>query len=551
MLHWRRIRQLFSNGSQVGQFKNFISRLLLWSALAALLVSFAAPPPARAASPPERPNPNAKLKSGQILVKFRGNLNPTLGSRLAGAAEAAPLSEVDHLHVQRLRVPPGREREFVERLAKSPFVEYAEPDYLVSAQVMPDDPAVTNGQQWHLTKIDASAAWDVTTGADNPVTIAIVDTGIDGTHPDLAGRVGTGFNGIVHQPIPAGTNSDDYWHGTHVAGIAAADGNNGIGGAGISWGATLMPVKILDATGYGTYSDLAEGIMWAVDHGARVINMSLGGQAGTADETNTLTAAINYAWQKGALLVAAAGNEGNTGNPLDYPAALDHVLSVAATTAQDQRASFSNYNRFVGVAAPGSGIYSTIPGGGYASHSGTSMATPIVSGLAALLLSANPSLSGDQLTGRLESTAIQLGDPGRNDYYGYGRVSAGRALLTGALAVSSHQTYLDLGQGAAGSAVITVTSQVSGTVAWQAQSGAAWLKVAGSSTQGGRLAAQSSSQITITPDYSRRPAGVYTGTIQVGAPLGTDLVSPQTVEVDLVSPRLFLPALGRNAAPVK
>ena len=498
------------------------------------------------ASPPVESS--GKIVRGQILVKFRFGVDARLGGRLAAAGEAEPARAIERLGVHRFRVPPDREHEFVERFARHPLVEYAEPDHEVSVAVQPNDPYVVS-YQWHLAKIEAPAAWDVTTGANYPVAIAIVDTGVDGQHPDLAGRTVGGFNVLTDQPILPGTNSDDSGsgHGTHVAGIAAANTNNGVGVAGVSWSASIMPIKILDATGYGTFSDLAEGIVWAADHSARVINLSLGGTKITDGETRTIKAAVEYARGKGAFLAAAAGNEGAGSNSYNYPAALDHVIAVAATTPQDEWAYFSNYHPYVDVAAPGVGIYSTTPNGGFTSRSGTSMATPVVSGIAALLLAANPSLTADQIAARLEATALDLGSPGKDIYFGAGRVSAARALLTDSLAVEPRTLVLSAGPGAAASGVITIRNLTAGTVRWQARSNADWLTLSGSSSQTGQLAPHSSSQIVVTLDPQRRPSGLASGTIQIGPLLGDQLISPRTVQVQLIS-RLYLPMLTRESA---
>ena len=220
---------------------------------------------------------------------------------------------------------------------------------------------------------------------------------------------------------------DDNGHGTHVAGIAAAATNNGIGVAGVAWGAQIMPVKVLDEYGSGWLSDVAAGIVYASDQGAKIINVSLGGST----LSQTLCDAVAYASQTtGALVVAAAGN---TGGAVLYPAACDHVLAVAATDRADQRAYFSNLGPQVDLAAPGVDIYSTwyqsgLQASGYFTKSGTSMATPQVAGVAALVWSRWPTWTPDQVAQRLLDTALDLGEPGWDAYTGWGRLDAAAAV---------------------------------------------------------------------------------------------------------------------------
>ena len=218
--------------------------------------------------------------------------------------------------------------------------------------------------------------------------------------------------------------ADDYGHGTHVAGIAAARINNGIGIAGMAGGATIMPVKVFfpPPNVIGTYEDLIRAIVYATDNGARVINMSLGASSYSRGEE----AAVDYAWDHGAVVVAAAGNTGR--ETYHYPAAHPNAIAVAATTASDTRAGFSTYGDFVDVAAPGSSVFSTLMSGGYGNMSGTSMATPHVAGLAALLLSLNPQLTNTQVRELIETNADDLGASGWDKRFGHGRINARKAL---------------------------------------------------------------------------------------------------------------------------
>jgi subtilisin family serine protease len=297
------------------------------------------------------------------------------------------------LSVHRLRVPAEAASALEQTFAADPSVGYVEVDAAVRAMVIPNDPFY-GPAEWGLPLIGAPAAWDTSTGTDGPI-IAVVDTGVDAAHPDFDGRVLPGID-LVNGDDDA---DDDNGHGTHVAGIIAATGNNGIGGAGVCWGCRILPVKALDATGTGAYSTLAAGITWAADHGAQVINLSLGG----AQDSITLRAAVAYAQDHGAVVVAAAGNSG-TSTPF-YPASFDGVIAVGAEKADTGRYDFSDYGpSWVDVAAPGCSE-STFPDAAYASMCGTSMATPFVSGSIGLLLVADAAATPADAATALEATA--------------------------------------------------------------------------------------------------------------------------------------------------
>lgn len=280
-----------------------------------------------------------------------------------------------------------------------------------------DDPLL--GSQWHLATIHAGEAWTRTLG-DPGVVIAVVDTGVDYNHPDLAGRVLLGPDLADGDADPM----DVYGHGTHVAGIAAATADNALGGAGVCPGCTVMAVKVF-SDGSGSTSDflVAQGIVWAVDHGADVVNLSLGGPGSSAVSQS----AVDYAWNHGVVVVAAAGNGGNS-TP-SYPAAYPNSIAVSATTPLDTLASFSTFGSWVDVSAPGTSILSTVPGNGYASWSGTSMATPVVAGAAGLAFS-QPGSDAAAVRAELEAGVVDLGAPGRDDSFGYGRIDLARVLAT-------------------------------------------------------------------------------------------------------------------------
>lgn len=281
------------------------------------------------------------------------------------------------------------------------------------------DPIVP--QQWALRAINASAAWEYTTGA--PITIAVLDTGVSRSHPDLRGRVLRGYD-FVNNDADA---SDDEGHGTYVAGVIAADGANGIGIAGVCWNCLILPVKVLDETGRSNDDIIAAGIRWAADQGAQIISMSLGGIRDTA----VLRDAVAYARERGALLVAASGNSQSRGNPISYPAAYPGVLAVAATDGTTVT-GFSTTGDFVDMAAPGVGIWSTVwdrkERDTYAALNGTSAACPYVAGAAALVMSLRPDLTPDQVAALLMRTADDRGAPGKDPEFGYGFLDLGKAV---------------------------------------------------------------------------------------------------------------------------
>lgn len=300
-----------------------------------------------------------------------------------------------------------------------------EPHYLYQTNEMPpafDAPEIPNDMlfseyQWNLPVIETNRGWKLSKGS-NDVIIGVVDTGVDLAHPDLKGRLLKGYNVIDPDKDPV----DDVGHGTHVAGIISANVNNGEGIAGMTWGGKILPVKALDQSGSGTAYSVAQGIIWAADNGAKVINLSLGNYA----DAQFLHDAIKYAYDKDVVLVAATGND-NTERP-GYPAAYPEVLSVSATDYNLQKASFSNYGDYVDVVAPGESIASTYPDNQYAALSGTSMASPHVAALAALIRSANPELRNTEVMDIIRSSVIDLGDPGRDNLYGYGQIDVYAAL---------------------------------------------------------------------------------------------------------------------------
>ena len=299
-------------------------------------------------------------------------------------------------------------------LEADPRVESVDFNYLRKPSYIPNDPRFQ--AQYGLPKARFTKAWNQTRGGG--VRIAIVDGGVDARHPDLRGKVVAQRDFVANDPVAEDSLGG---HGTINAGIAAAATNNRRGVAGGCPNCKLVVAKVLDQ--YGGYdSDVAKGIVWSVDRGAKVVNLSLGGEG----SSRVLKDAVDYATSKGAVVVASAGNYAEYGNPRIYPAAYPNVIAVAATDSQDRRAPFSERGNWVDVAAPGVDILSTLPGGRYGKMSGTSMAAPYVSGLAGLLSAQG--LTNSQVKGRMESRATDLGPKGKDLYYGYGRINAQAAV---------------------------------------------------------------------------------------------------------------------------
>ncbi|MFP4662345.1 MAG: S8 family peptidase [Halanaerobiales bacterium] len=328
-----------------------------------------------------------------------------------------------------------QDNEFINSLQSNPLISYIEPEYLIHIQAMPNDPAFLK-QQWNLKMLDIEKTWDSTRGSRD-VTVAVLDTGILPEHPDLQGNITKGYDFIDHDDDPTDTDPD-FSHGTHVAGIIGAVTNNSEGIAGINWDISIMPVRVIGPGGSGGYSALIAGIHWAVDNGANIINLSL---AGSVDSTS-LREAIEYAINNNVTVVAAAGNNGST--PILYPAQYPEVISVGAVGPTKERAYYSNYGPNLDIVAPGGDNsvtghdYNTILStAGYMDNDttvheytwaqGTSMATPHVAGLSALLYS-NGINNPSEIKKLLKDTSDDLGPAGEDNEYGAGLVNINRAL---------------------------------------------------------------------------------------------------------------------------
>lgn len=361
----------------------------------------------------------------------------------------------------------------VAQYASDPNVEYAEPNYLARITLTPNDTYYAS-EQWNLNNteqtingvvgkldadIDAPEAWDTTTGSPS-VVIAIIDTAVDLDHPDLTGQIwtnpgetpgdtidndGNGYPDDVNGWDFVNGDNDpdddhdgpgdplgDHWHGSHVAGIAAAIMHNNEGIAGVCPGCKIMPLKVCNASGSCSWSDVAAAIRYAADNGAKIISMSLGG-----DCSLTMAAAVNYAWKKGLLIIAASGN--GYGDGIDYPARFRRVMAIGATNNVDKRASFSDYGSQLDLVAPGVDVLSAVtlqywPDQGspleppYGIADGTSMATPHAAGVAGLVWSANLALTKGQVWRILIKSVDDLGRGGKDAKHGWGRLNANKAV---------------------------------------------------------------------------------------------------------------------------
>lgn len=350
--------------------------------------------------------------TGRVLVMPRAGLSDKVLDKLLRENGGGQSRRIGKTALRVVDVPSGQAQRLVERLARHPHLKFVELDHRVGPDLQTNDPLL--GSQWHLSQVGAPAAWDAARGTG--VTIAILDTGVDGAHPDLVDRLVAGWNIYDNNANTA----DVHGHGTAVAGSAAATMNNGSGVASVAGESRIMPVRISAPDGYAYWSTVAQGITWAADRGAKVANVSYGGVTGSA----SVQSAAQYMKSKGGLVVVAAGNNGIA----ESIAPTTAMITVSATDSADMRASWSSFGSFVSLAAPGVGIYTTTRGGGYGAWSGTSFASPVTAGVVSLVMSANPLLAAAEVEQLLYTTARDLGAAGRDDVFGWGRVDAAAAV---------------------------------------------------------------------------------------------------------------------------
>lgn len=348
---------------------------------------------------------------GRLLAALRPGVGLPLFEYTLRSHAAVVRRLLPRTAVSVLDVPEQSSEAILASLQRSGLFEYVERDRYARTAAVPNDPGFAS--EWHLAKIQSPQAWNLTTGSPS-VPVALIDTGIYAMHPDLSANLTPGWNFVKSNA----DTSDHQGHGTAVAGTIAAAGNNGIGVAGVAWQSRIMPLVVVDDNDLASYSDLAEAIQYAADRGVRIVNISIGGPAPSL----TLQHAVDYAWDRGALIFASAMNQGAS-DPY-YPAACNHVIAVSATDSSDRLAVFSNFGSWITLAAPGSSILTTTNGGGYAYWFGTSFAAPIAAGVAALSLSINPALTNAELLAILETTADEIGSPGHDPLFGWGRVNA-------------------------------------------------------------------------------------------------------------------------------
>lgn len=362
-----------------------------------------------------------KFVAGHILVQSKPGLDH--GKFLSILTERGGSKDrtIPGINVHVVKVPVGTEQAVVTALSRNPNIQFAEVDTLASSDFLPNDPNFA--QQWYPAMINAPQAWDVTKGTG--VTIAILDTGVNDTHEDLAANMVPGWNVVINN-----TDTRDLWgHGTAVAGTAAATGNNALGIAGIAYNANIMPLQITSTSSAWAYSsDVAEATVWATDHGAKVINCSFGYNGGGGFlGSMTVVSSAQYAHKNGALFFNSAGNSGTLEAYENNP----YVISVGATNSSDTLAGFSTYGNYIDVTAPGENIMTTmgINASGYGSWSGTSFSSPAAAGVAALIWATKPTLSNADVETILKTTVVDRGTVGWDMYYGYGRVDTGAAVM--------------------------------------------------------------------------------------------------------------------------
>lgn len=350
---------------------------------------------------------------GRLLVGFKEHVTPEQAQNVMKSMGARSSRQIGDLSVHVVELPAAANPKALARAFQGRTeIEFMEEDVILEpTQITPNDPQYAN--QWHLPKIQAPMAWVSNTGS-SAIKIAILDSGVDPTHEDLYSRLTPGYN-----TYDGNTNTADvYGHGTKVAGSAGASGNNGVGVAGVSWGTLIMPIRVTDTYGYATASTLAAGLNWAANNGARVANMSF-----DVAGLSSVSSAAQYFQSKGGVVFASAGNSG----ALSTVAASPYINTVSATDPNDLIYGFSTTGIKVTLSAPGC-VTTTTMGNTYGSPCGTSFSSPIAAGVAALVLSANPNLTPDQVISILQTTADDLGAAGLDEIYGYGRVNAARAV---------------------------------------------------------------------------------------------------------------------------
>ena len=400
-------------------------------------------PPSSASQKPE-----PKSVPGEILLKFKPGVSEEVRNNGLKGHSIEVKDTIPQIDVILGKVPDQAKDQVIEALKNNPNILYAEPNYIGYALDSPSDPMYQNGSQWNLNKINAPQAWDITTG-DPVVVVAVLDTGLVKEHEDLPNTV-PGYN---YFSFSTGTTEpiDDHGHGTLVSGVIGAKTNNGVGVASLGREISIMPIKALNGGAQASLSTVIKAITYAADtsqhpaYPVKVINMSFY----IGSDSNVIQDAIDYAWNEGLVMVAGAGNCGQgcdfNGDGIKEtfgvtsPGNANYVVAVGATDQNDKRASFSSTGPELDVVAPGVSIWTIQQSTGffsppscsasYCQYSGTSVASPHVAALAALLFSKNPALTNQQVVNIIESTSVDLGPSGWDQEYGCGRIDAYQALL--------------------------------------------------------------------------------------------------------------------------
>lgn len=461
---------------------------------------------------------------GRILVMPRAGLPAHELGRIVGVhgGKARKVGQSE-LHV--VELPPGlSEQAVVERLARHPHLKFAELDRRVAADLVTNDPY--NGSAWHLGRIGAPTAWDASRGSG--VTIAVLDSGVDPAHPDLAPALVPGWNFHDNNSDTRDVNG----HGTKVAGAAAAVSNNAIGVAGVAGAARIMPIRVADSAGYTYWSTLAKGITYAADRGVRVANASF-----AAYGSASVQSAAQYMKNKNGLVFVSAGNTG----AVDNAAPSASLVAVSATGSGDVRASWSSWGPYVALSAPGASIYTTVRGGGYGTANGTSFASPISAAAAALLMSARPTLTSAQVEGLLFSTAVDLGAAGRDPYYGHGRLNAAAAMAAALAAVPAPDATAPTAAITAPLAASSVGGLVNVNATASDNSGVARVELR---VNGSTVAIDSAAPFAFTWDSRATPNGMATleavafdtaGNSAASAPVGVNVANAATTTASVTA----------------
>jgi serine protease len=460
-----------------------------------------------------------KYVPDEVVVKFKDGVNKQKASTAMADLGATLLSSNEAIGIQQIRIPADKTvEEMVAVFNSRSDVEYAEPNYIAYAFMTPNDPYYV--YQWHMPLINMPAAWDQSTGSG--VVVAVIDCGVAyetyGSFtqaPDLAGTIFVaGYDYVNNDSHP----NDDCAHGTHVCGTIAQTTNNSLGVTGVAFNCSIMPVKVLDASGSGTYTAIVNGITFAADNGAKVINMSLGGASGSTALQN----AVIYAYNKGVTIVCAAGNAGTSA--AQYPASYTQCISVSAIRYDKTYTSYTSYGSTIDICAPGGDLDVDQNGDGYVDgvlqqthngtnygtfgyyfYEGTSMACPHVAGVAALIIAKAGNIGPDSVRAILQNTAQDLGTTGRDNYYGYGMVDANAALS--AINPDNPPVAAFSGTPTSGYYPLTVTFTDAST-----NSPTSWAWTFG---DGGTSTSQN-------PSYTYTAAGTYTVTLTATNTYGSD-----------------------------